>query len=378
MPSRAPRRRARRRPGSALASPRDSGSAADRGERGLDAAGRRLVRDDVEHRVSVVRLLHEPGDRDALGGELLRDPREHAGAVLDLEPQVERRRRARRAAAARACARRGRSGGSRCRSCRRPRPCRRRRPRPSRCPPAPGPSSVISRIASPWSMTALKAPSTAASGWWRVDERRADADVDTVADERRAADELHVHVERARGGDVLLGDAPRSPRRSTSSSGDARAERDRREDRHLRRRVEPGDVLGRVGLRVAEPLRLGERVARRTGPSSISREDEVRRPVDDAEHAVDVRDDERLAQHLDHRDRGADGRLEAELDAAAGGGLEQLGAAAGDELLVRRHDRACRARSSSSTCVAGRLDAAHHLGDERDRRVVADRRRSRR
>src|SRR5437764_1348498 len=31
-------------------------------------------------------------------------------------------------------------------------------------PPAPGPSSVISRIASPWSMTALNAPSTFASG----------------------------------------------------------------------------------------------------------------------------------------------------------------------------------------------------------------------
>jgi hypothetical protein len=31
-------------------------------------------------------------------------------------------------------------------------------------PPAPGPSSVISRIASPWSMTALNAPSTRASG----------------------------------------------------------------------------------------------------------------------------------------------------------------------------------------------------------------------
>ena len=31
-------------------------------------------------------------------------------------------------------------------------------------PPAPGPSSVISRMASPWSMTALNAPSTAASG----------------------------------------------------------------------------------------------------------------------------------------------------------------------------------------------------------------------
>ena len=32
-------------------------------------------------------------------------------------------------------------------------------------PPAPGPSSVISLIASPWSITALNAPVTAASGW---------------------------------------------------------------------------------------------------------------------------------------------------------------------------------------------------------------------
>ncbi len=32
-------------------------------------------------------------------------------------------------------------------------------------PPAPGPSSMISRIASPWSITALNALSTEASGW---------------------------------------------------------------------------------------------------------------------------------------------------------------------------------------------------------------------
>ena len=31
-------------------------------------------------------------------------------------------------------------------------------------PPAPGPSKVISRIASPWSITALNGPSTAARG----------------------------------------------------------------------------------------------------------------------------------------------------------------------------------------------------------------------
>ena len=70
-------------------------------------------------------------------------------------------------------------------------------------------------------------------------------------------------------------------------------------------------------------------------------EDEVRRPVDDPEHAVDVRDDERLAQHLDHRDRRADRRLEAELDAAVGRGREELGAA------VRRPAACSRSRPAS-------------------------------
>ena len=86
---------------------------------------------------------------------------------------------------------------------------------------------------------------------------------------------------------------------------------------------------------------------------------------------MDVRDDERLAQHLDHRDRRADGRLEAELDAALGRRREQLGAAGGDELLVRGDDRLARAQELEDV-VAGRLEAAHHLGDDGDLRVVAD------
>ena len=64
-------------------------------------------------------------------------------------------------------------------------------------PPAPGPSSVISRIASPWSMTALNAPSTDGERMVAVDERRPDADVDRVADERRRADEPDDHAELA-------------------------------------------------------------------------------------------------------------------------------------------------------------------------------------
>ena len=50
----------------------------------------------------------------------------------------------------------------------------------------------------------------------------------------------------------------------------------------------PADVVGRVGLGEAEPLRLGERLV--VGRAALHLgEDEVRRPVDDPEHAVDVR-----------------------------------------------------------------------------------------
>ena len=91
---------------------------------------------------------------------------------------------------------------------------------------------------------------------------------------------------------------------------------------------------------------------------------------------MDVRDDERLAQHLDHRDRRADARLEAQLHARRRGGREQLGAAPRDELLVRRDD-VLAAPQQLEHVLAGRLDAAHHLGDDRDRRVVEDRPRCR-
>ena len=119
---------------------------------------------------------------------------------------------------------------------------------------------------------------------------------------------------------------------------DPRAEGDRREDRHLRGGVRSRDVVGRIRLGEAAPLRVGERLLEGRAALHLG-EDEVRRPVDDPEHAVDVRDDERLAQHLDHRDRGADARLEAKLDAGVRGGGEELGAALRDELLVRGDDR---------------------------------------
>jgi hypothetical protein len=147
-----------------------------------------------------------------------------------------------------------------------------------------------------------------------VDKRRLHAHVELVVDERRRADEAHGHLHLARGTHVLLRDAL-DPVELDVVERRARSERDGREDRHLRRRVGAVHVLGRIGFRKAEPLRLRERFLVLVSLLHL-RQDEVRRPVDDAEHAVHVGRDERLAEHFDHRDRGADGRLEAELDAA--------------------------------------------------------------
>jgi hypothetical protein len=86
---------------------------------------------------------------------------------------------------------------------------------------------------------------------------------------------------------------------------------------------------------------------------------------------VDVVRDKRLAQNLDDRDRRADARLEAELDACGRRGAEQLRAATSDQLLVRRDDRPAGAQECEDV-LEGRLDSTHDFGDERDRWVMCD------
>ena len=85
-----------------------------------------------------------------------------------------------------------------------------------------------------------------------------------------------------------------------------------------------------------------------------------------------IRDDERLAQDLDHRDRRADRRLEAKLNARLRGSREELGATPRDELLVRRDDVLAGTQEIQHV-VRRRLGPAHDLRDHGDRRVVADR-----
>ena len=84
-------------------------------------------------------------------------------------------------------------------------------------PPAPGPSSVISRIASPWSMTALNAPSTAASGWLRS------TSAGPTRTSQRSSTSVAAPIRRtampiSRGGGDVLGATRSSPTYETSSS----------------------------------------------------------------------------------------------------------------------------------------------------------------
>ena len=147
-------------------------------------------------------------------------------------------------------------------------------------PPAPGPSSVISRIASPWSITALNGPSTAASGWWRSTSagctRTSSFPSTSVADPTS-----RTVISSSRAARTCSCVMRSIPSNSTSSSV-------------VR---EPNATVARIaifaaasapftssvgsGLREAEPLRLGERL-RVLGALLHLREDEVRRPVDDA------------------------------------------------------------------------------------------------
>ena len=98
--------------------------------------------------------------------------------------------------------------------------------------------------------------------------------------------QLHDVAELGRGADVVGGDVADAFTRHVARD-DARAERDRRDDRRLRGRVEPVDVGGRVGLRVAELLRLRDRGGEGAAFLGHPREHVVGRAVDDACHPAD-------------------------------------------------------------------------------------------
>ena len=153
---------------------------------------------------------------------------------------------------------------------------------------------------------------------------------------------------------------------------DGGAERDAGDDGGLGAGVVALDVGGGVGLGEAQALRLGQRVGVRRASLGHAREDVVGGAVDDAHHPGDALADQRLAQRTDDRDAAGHGRLEEEVDPGALGGLEELGAVLGQQLLVPGDHGLARLERSEDQ-LAGRLDATDELDHEVDVGIVDDR-----
>ena len=79
--------------------------------------------------------------------------------------------------------------------------------------------------------------------------------------------------------------------------------------------VEAADVEGRVGLGIAEALRVREAIVEGQALRLHPRQDVVAGAVEDAVDALDRIADEALAQRLDDRDAASDRRLEVQRDA---------------------------------------------------------------
>ena len=135
----------------------------------------------------------------------------------------------------------------------------------------------------------------------RVQERRVDADRQAVADPLGGADQLQPEAEVA-GVLEVVGLDLLDPLVADLVEVHRRVERQPGEDRHLGRGVAAVDVLGGVGLGVAEPLGLGQRVVERHPGARHLGEDEVGGAVDDPVDAVDRGPRQRLLEHADHRD----------------------------------------------------------------------------
>ena len=193
-----------------------------------------------------------------------------------------------------------------------------------------------------------------------IEERGMHAHGDAVVDALGGADQLQPESEVARVGDVLGGDLL-DPLVDHLVEVDRRGERQPGEDRHLRGGVAAGDVVGRVGLGVAELLRagqgalVGEPAARHLG------EDEVRRAVDDPVDPLHVRGGERFLQHPDDRHDAGHRALEAQLDPVLARAVPQLLAVRAQYRRPRR--RACLPHRPQDV-VARRREPADEFNDE--------------
>ncbi len=176
-------------------------------------------------------------------------------------------------------------------------------------------------------------------------------------------------VGEADGGDARTRRAVRTVR----SSGDGRrveprVEREPGQDHELVDRVVPLHVTRRIGLRVAQPLRLGQRglELERVGRIGHRGQDEVGRAVHDAADALDA-----VRREVGRRAAQGRGSRHRPLPRSAApppvrrATASSSGAVVGDDVLVGGDDALAHRQGRGDQRV-GRLVAAHQLDDDVD------------
>ena len=188
------------------------------------------------------------------------------------------------------------------------------------------------------------------------------AHADAAVDALGRADQLQPQAELVGVGHVVRGDVLDALVDDLVEVHRGR-ERQPGEDRHLGGGVAARHVVGRVGLRVAELLRLPQRLLVGDPGARHLGQDVVRRAVDDPVDALHVRGGQRLLQHADHRHHAGHRALEAQLHLVLARDRPQLLAVLGEQLLVGRHDVLAGAHRAQHV-LARRLDAADQLDDQ--------------
>ena len=201
------------------------------------------------------------------------------------------------------------------------------------------------------------------------DHRRVRPHAHAGAVGRLLADGQHLHhaAHLARAGDVGRGDLGDALAVHVRGR-DPAVERETGQDGGLGRGVEALHVGGRVGLRVAQLLRLVQRVGEAGAAGVHLVEDVVGGAVDDAQHPVHPIAGQRLAQWTQQRDRAGHAGLVVQVSAVLGGRGVQGRTVGGQQRLVGRHHRLAGLHRGQDQ-RARRLDAADDLDDDVD--VVA-------
>ena len=144
---------------------------------------------------------------------------------------------------------------------------------------------------------------------------------------------------------------------------DLLAESQRRQDRQLRARVVAIHVGARIGLGVAQPLRLFQNVIER-GPMLLDfSEDVVAGAVEDAIERSDAVARNAFAQHRVNRDSTGHARFHRQIDAGRDRAIPNFGAAQRHQFFIGR-DHRFLVRDGRVDDLARHRGAAHQFGDD--------------